>query len=77
MEEQIKNLQTIMDQFLPGHYEINHVTTDKNEEWFELIEYVDSDRIKYRCPLSTPSWLNFIEDIHAMITDQIKQAIEY
>ena len=61
----MENLQIIIDQFLPGDYKIIKAT-----QWFELHE-------GKRCIWSSPSELQFIEEVLAMVADQIKAAKQF
>lgn len=79
-QTQIKDLQMIIDQFLPGDYEINHAKM-KHEgedlEWFELLEYSNITKTKYHCSFSCPTWTMFQSEIISMIALQIETAKTY
>lgn len=79
-ETQIKDLQTIIDQFLPGDYAINHAKMNhegEDLEWFELIEYTNISKTEHRCPMSCPSWSDFQDTVISMCAAQIELAKEY
>lgn len=61
----MENLQLIIDQFLPGDYKIIEAS-----DWFELHE-------GKHCTYSSPSELEFYEEVLAMVADQIKAAKQF
>lgn len=61
----MKNLQIIIDQFLPGDYKIVEAS-----EWYELHD-------GKRCYFSSPSRDYFIDEILEMIAEQIELAEVY
>lgn len=80
MDYRIKHLQLIIDQFLPGDYEINHAKMHyegEDLEWFELIEWTDLTHTKHRCKFSAPQWVDFVDGVHTMLAIEIEFAREY
>ena len=77
---QIKNLQMVIDQFLPGDYEINHARMNhegEDLEWFELIKWTDISKKEHRCPMSSPTWSSFQDSVISMCATEIELAKEY
>lgn len=72
MTEQIKNLETIANQFI-GDCTINHAKLSKDGEtveWFEL--YQDGKGI-----YSSPYWDQFTEEVIAMSVDALESAKQF
>jgi len=79
-QSQIKDLQTVIDQYLLGHYKINHARMKhpepngrmQNIEWFELLEFTDSSYKKQTAgTMSTPTWEEFQSEIISMLAVEL------
>ena len=84
-ESQIKDLQKLIDQYLLGHYKINHAKMKHPEpngriddiEWFELLEFTDSSYKKQtQGTMSTPTWEGFQSEIISMLALQLEPQFE-